>query len=280
MIIDTHTHFYDPTRPEGVPWPSPTDTFLYRPFLSEQHKAVAVPEGITGTIIVEASVWVEDNQWVLDIARDDPFIVGVVGHLEPGSEDFGKHLDRFAAHPLFLGIRVRGTILQNVEQTTFLNDVERLLEKDLELDLLIGPDGLTSTAVLAKRFPELRIIINHVACVRIDGKAPDAAWVEGMQRVAEYCNVYCKASSLVSLVQDTPAPADVGYYIPTLDVVWAAFGEDRLIYGSDWPYAGLRADYTTGKRIVTEYFGGKGEEATEKYFWKNSRMAYRWIDRG
>jgi L-fuconolactonase len=280
MIIDAHTHFYDPTRPEGVPWPSPTDEFLYRPFLSGHHKAVALPEGVTGTIIVEASSWVEDNRWILDLAADDPFVVGFVGHMEPGSEDFGKHLDRFAANPLFRGIRIGGTIMQGVEQKPFLADIEKLVEKDLELDLLISPEGLAGTAALAKRFPDLRIVVNHVACVRIDGKAPDAVWVEGMQMAARHNNVYCKVSSLVSLVQDRPTPTDVGYYTPTLDAVWEAFGEDRVIYGSDWPYSGLRADYATGKRIVTEYFKEKGREATEKYFWKNSRAAYRWIDRG
>ena len=83
MIIDTHTHFYDPSRPQGVPWPEEDDEILYRRALPEDYKALAVPEGVTGTIMVECSPWVEDNQWVLDLADADPFIVGLVGHLEP-----------------------------------------------------------------------------------------------------------------------------------------------------------------------------------------------------
>ena len=88
MIIDTHIHLYDPTRPQGVPWLSPDDEVLYRKVFPEDYKALAIPEGVTGTVVVEASEWVEDNQWILDIAADEPFIVGFVGNLQPGSEDF------------------------------------------------------------------------------------------------------------------------------------------------------------------------------------------------
>src|SRR5205809_6764170 len=107
MIIDTHTHFYDPTRPQGVPWPPPDDTVLYRRVMPENYKALAVPEGVTGTVVVEASQWVEDNEWILDLAAREPFIVGFVGNLQPGSPDFGANLERLAANPLFRGIRPR-----------------------------------------------------------------------------------------------------------------------------------------------------------------------------
>ena len=94
MIIDTHTHFYDPTRPEGVPWPNPDDDVLYRKVMPEDYKALAVPEGAIGTVVVEASKWLEDNQWILDLAADEPFIVGFVGHLEPDDANFEGSLDK------------------------------------------------------------------------------------------------------------------------------------------------------------------------------------------
>jgi len=280
MIIDTHVHFYDPTRPQGVPWPSPDDKVLYRQVLPEHYKVLAVPQGVTGAVVVEASEWVEDNQWILDMAAHEPFIVGFVGHLQPGSEEFGRNLERFTANPLFRGIRPRGADLKKMREGRFLNNVEKLTAKDLELDVLVGPDGLSDVASLAECIPELRIVINHVACVRIDGKALDAVWVEGMQRAAEPPNVYCKVSGLVETTAHRPAPADVGYYTPTLDILWEAFGEDRLVYGSNWPVSERFADYASVQRIVTEYFEVKGKEAVEKCFWKNAKVAYKWIDRG
>ena len=96
MIIDTHTHFYDPTRPQGVPWPAPDDKILYRTVLPENFAQVAVPEGVTGTVVVEASGWLEDNQWVLDLAAVDPLLVGLVGQIELGSAQFDAELARFA----------------------------------------------------------------------------------------------------------------------------------------------------------------------------------------
>jgi L-fuconolactonase len=248
--------------------------------LPEHYKALAVPQGVTGTVIVEASEWVEDNKWILNIAANEPFIVGFVGNLQLGSEDFGKNLARFSADPLFRGIRPRGSSIKNIEQSPALADIEKLAAKDMELDLLLGPEGLPDVAALAKRIPELRIVINHIAGVRIDGKSPDPVWVEGMQMAAEHPNVYCKVSGLVETTQNKPAPAGVGYYMPTLDVLWKAFGEDRLVYGSNWPVSERFADYATVQKIVMEYFKGKGEEATEKYFWKNSKAVYKWLVRG
>ena len=185
MIIDTHIHLYDPSRPQGVPWPSPNDEVLYRTVLPEHYKALAVPEGVTGTVIVEASEWVEDNQWILNIAINEPLIVGFVGNLQLGSKDFEKNLNRFFVNPLFRGIRPRGSSIKNLEQSKkSLTDIEILAGKNLSLDLLVGPGDLTDVAALARRIPELRIVINHIAGVRIDGKKPDSAWIEGMQMAA------------------------------------------------------------------------------------------------
>ena len=90
-IIDCHTHFYDPTRPEGIPWPG-KGTSLYRTVLPKHLRAVKHFRCVTGTIIVEASPRVEDNAWLLDLAKDDPFVVGVVGNLTPGTVEFAGHL--------------------------------------------------------------------------------------------------------------------------------------------------------------------------------------------
>jgi len=279
MIIDAHTHLYDPSRPQGVPWPNPNDEFLYRTVLPEHYQEVAVPEGITGTVVVEASEWVEDNAWVLEIAEREPFIVGVVGNLEPGSEDFGKNLDRFAANPLFLGLRLRGVVVDQIGDAAVGTDLDKLAKKGLEADLLTRPELLPATADLAARLPGLRLVVNHVAGVAIDGRAPDPAWVDGIRNLAEHSHVFCKVSGLGSMTRQVPAPADPAFYVPTLDVLWDAFGEDRLIYGSDWPVSARAMEYGTVKRIVAEYFAAKGEEAAEKYFWRNSQAAYRWVER-
>lgn len=97
--IDCHTHFYDPTRPEGVPWPG-KDTPLYRRVLPDDWMEVAGPHGITDTVVVEASPWVEDNQFLLDLAAKDKRLLGIIGNLDPVSPEFAANVKRFAAKPL------------------------------------------------------------------------------------------------------------------------------------------------------------------------------------
>lgn len=276
MIIDTHTHFYDPTRPQGAPWPSPDDEFLYRRTLPEDYRAIAVPEGVTGTVVVEASVWVEDNQWVLDLAAEDPIIVGLVGHLEPSLENFGSDLIRFAENPLFLGIRL-GAVVR--DDAGYLAAYEQLMAENLELDLLIGPDDLPDAVWCAAQFPDLRIVLNHVGHVPITGGAPDSAWFDSIKAASAHANVFCKVSGMVELAKDTPSPAELAYYTPTLDALWHAFGEDRLVYGSNWPVSARCADYATVQRLAVEYFEPRGTDVLEKVMWKNSKQAYRWIER-
>src|SRR5215467_7528758 len=104
-IIGAHIHLFDPRRPQGIPWPEKNDSVLYQAALPDRYRKIATPLGITGAIEVEASPWLEDNQWVLDVAAKDTIIVGTVGDLEPGKPEFRKQLDRFHRNPLFRGIR-------------------------------------------------------------------------------------------------------------------------------------------------------------------------------
>ena len=274
MIIDTHTHFYDPTRPEGVPWPNPNDAVLYRRVMPEDYKALAVPEGVTGTVVVEASKWLADNQWILDLAAAEPFIVGFVGHLEP-TADFEDNLNRFSANPLFRGIRLGSGHLRAIGDPTFLASIEKLAAKALTLDLLINPEVLSILPTLVEHTPEMRIVINHIAGARISEEPPDAAWVSAIREVARYPNIYCKVSGLAEHTGQIPAPSDVAYYTPTVDVLWDAFGEDRLIYGSNWPVSERFAPYGVVQKIVDDYFSAKGDAVKAKFFWQNAKTAYQ-----
>src|ERR1035437_232173 len=81
-VIDPHIHLYDPLRPQGVPWPNRENKILYQTSLPPRYRKIVEPLGIVGAIEVECSPWLEDNQWVLDIAKDDPIMVGTVGRSE------------------------------------------------------------------------------------------------------------------------------------------------------------------------------------------------------
>lgn len=281
-MVDTHTHFYDPQRKQGVPWPGKNDTVLYRPVLPAEFAKLTKPLGVVGTVVVEASPWLEDNQWLLDQARDNPVILGVIGNLKPGAEDFAKHLQRFAKNKIFRGIRINvGDLKKGLPEKQYVRDLKLFSESGLTLDVNGGPDTPAAVADLAKAIPDLTICINHCGNVRIDGKEPPADWLAGMKSAAEHKHVFCKVSALVEATgkREGDATRDVSFYKPVLDALWNIWGGERLIYGSNWPVSVRAASYETLLGIVRDYFATQPRAVQQQFFAGNAQTAYRWKKR-
>ncbi|MCX6942201.1 MAG: amidohydrolase family protein [Verrucomicrobia bacterium] len=281
-IVDTHTHFYDPARQQGVPWPA-KGTSLYRSVHPKDWLAVAAPHGVKETVIVEASAWLEDNQWILDLAAQEKCVVGFVGRLSPQDEAFPRDLKRFAANPLFRGIRVGRDFPGNRDKPEFQRGLRLMADLGLELDVNGGAPLHQPVAQLAAEISTLRIVVNHVGGAGDPRRLSDG-WRSGMKAMGRQKNVFCKVSALAEQTEESTqhpgsAPRDTAYYQPILDHCWEVFGEDRLLYGSNWPVCEKGGTFPDQFKIVSEYFAGKGREACEKYFWKNSLTAYRWINR-
>lgn len=279
MIIDTHQHFWN----VGTPWAK----------APEDYKILTEPEGITGTILR-----LEETQQALDLAAEYPFIVGVCGKINRGPS-FEEELERFSANPLFRGICYLGRELEDVERDHFLSNMEHLAAKDLELDLLRvcpvfygGPKAMQAAYKgtrkslegmfkIADRVPNLRMVVEHVGGMAIDGKPITKDWEDMFCRMAAYPQIFIKVSGLMeratTRAENERATELLSFYRPALDAVWDIFGADRLIYGSNWPVSEHAGDFIgNGLRIVRRYFSEKGEEAYTKYFWKTSQSCYKW----
>ena len=281
-LIDAHTHFYDPTRVGGIPWPPKDNKLLYRPVLPRDYRALPVPRSVTGTIVVEASPWVKDNQWVLNLAARDPFIVGFVGNLPVGTREFAGLLKRFAANPIFRGIRLRDRKLDGLlDDPAFAGDLKLLPSHNLSLDVVGGTEILPFAHRLARQTPHLRIIIDHLAGVIIDGKTPPSDWLRQMRELAKEPAIFCKLSGLVEGTgrSDGSAPRDVEFYRPVLDAMCKMFGPDRLIYASDWPVSEQFAPLPVVQGIIAEYFRSHGTRAENHVFSQSSKAAYGWKTR-
>ena len=280
-IIDCHTHFYDPTRPEGIPWPG-KGTPLYRTVLPKHLRTLKQFRPVTGTVIVEASPRIEDNAWLLELAKDDPFVVGIIGRLEPSGPDFAKNLKRFADNPLFRGIRISVGLLKKLLETNDFTDLEILANHDLALDVNGGPETPGVVARLAAKAPSLRIVQNHIGNVAVTGEPPPKDWRMGIHAACEHPNVFCKISALLESARHhtgKAAPDDLAFYRPYIDVVWNAFGDNRVIYGSNWPVSEHASTYETLQRVYLEYAYEKGDEATRKFCSLNAKKAYKWVER-
>lgn len=279
-IIDTHIHLFDPRRKQGVPWPPPDDKVLYKPALPDRYRRIAVPLGVVGAVKVEASPWLEDNQWVLDTIGKDPLFVGMVGNIEPGKPDFRVSLERFRKNKLFLGIRCGNLwnrdLASGLNQPEYVADLKLLADAGLSMDTANQNEALIHAALrVTDLVPNLRLVLDHLP--QFIG-AKDAAYLRDLRELGKRPHVYAKVSEVLRRV-DGRVPVDVSFYRDRLDLMWEIFGEDRLLYGSDWPNSDQWAEYPAVLGVVREYFAGKGRAASEKFFWKNSVRAYRWVKR-
>ena len=280
-MIDTHIHLYDPTREDGIPWPPKDDSVLYRPHLPAEFKKVSKPTGLTGVIVVEASDRAVDNRWVLDLVKGDDYFIGLVGNVDPYAKDFAKQLKELQKDPRLVGIRARnGNEKKKINYTDpkFIASLRELAKSDLSVDILVnggGVEAVKQVDQLARTIPNLHIVVDHVLGYDFDGKEANPEWVAAVEKLAKNKNVWCKISGLYQRSIAQPAPLVIDHYRSVLDVLWKNLGSERLIFGSNWPCTRNSGDYPGYVKLVNEYFSAKGQEACERYFWKNASEAYR-----
>ncbi len=280
-IIDAHIHLFDPSRPGGVPWPTPDDTALYKPALPERYLSLAAPFGVVGAIAVEASPLASDNQWLLKVAADHPVIAGVIGDLVPATESYLPDLERLHADPLFLGFRYGNLwnrdLSVDLEKPGFIDGLKALAQAGLVFESA-NPDPVLIRAILnvAERVPDLTIVIDHLPRAPVPKEqAAREEYESNLSRLAKRPRVFVKLSEIPVLVNGSLV-TDVGHYKSALDAIWSVFGEDRIFFGSDWPNSDHVASYQETLTLVRAYIAQKRPAVSEKFFWKNSISAYRW----
>ncbi|MEM7316537.1 MAG: amidohydrolase family protein [Planctomycetota bacterium] len=274
-IIDTHIHLYDTNRKEGVPWPPKDDKVLYRPILTADFDKVCKENGVRATVIVEASEWLPDNKWVLDLVKHDPArYIGLVGSLEIGTDDFAANLKRLSQDKRFVGIRMRERLTKNFFTEEVWRDLKLLSDMDQTLDVLMFNFSWEEVAMIAGRLPKLKLLANHLGNADVKGGPLDPKWVEGVKTAAAQKNVYCKISGLFQQSHRQPSPTDVKFYKSTLDVLVNEFGEDRLVYGSNWPVTMRGGTYGQYKKVIMDYFSPKGRPFVENLMYKNALKFY------
>jgi L-fuconolactonase len=290
-ILDTHIHFYQASRPGGIPWP-PAISEIYGDFLPAKYKDVAIRNGIVASGVVEASPLVEDNQWILNLLGHDAFFPFFVGQLEIGSADFASNLERFSHDHRFVGIRgflwSPPAITLDAAQLANLRD---LAQRGMTLDIVSR--GTTNpkprVEAMCTTVPNLRIIIDHLAGAQ--GPVPAPEWELAMRRLADLCpNLYIKFSSFYDMYQTTDgnsgwtAPSDLAAYKAAFDVLMTAFGPDRLVWGSNWPVSTLGhvdlsgnplVSFATQIRLAEEYLAPFGQAIRDKVMFKNALLFYR-----
>ena len=282
-IIDCHIHLFDQTRPQGAPY-SGGGRGSTEPSLPPRYRRLAAPLGIVGAVKVEASPWVEDNLWYLEVAQANPFIVGVSGRLDPYKPEFGEYLGRYQKNPLYRGIRASRFFTNTDGKVTLdsvaVENLKLLAQADLVNDTANPSMPLmTANVMLADAIPNLRIIMDHLPSF---DPTPDgqAAYEAVIKQMAARPNIFVKLSEVYHPRADTRQVVDDYVRLrDRLEYLYGMFGEDRVIFGTDYPNSYGVATISEEAGLMKKFFSTKTHAQAEKYFWRNAARIYKYIKR-
>lgn len=276
--VDAHQHFWNPLRGD-YGWLPPGDPVLDRGYTPADLAPQLTQAGIDATVLVQAAPSIEETEYLLGIADVTPFVAGVVGWIDFENRDHLAHLHRLAAHPKFLGVR---PMIQNLPdlEWMFRPDVqwafEAIVELDLAFDALGFPRHLENFLVLLGRFPGMRVVLDHCMKPQIRDRRSDPDhfrfWADGMSRLAGETQACCKLSGIIT---ETDGDWDIDILRPYTAHVLAAFGPDRVMWGSDWPVSRLEAEYDEWHRVARALTEDLDEAATERIFGGTAIEFYR-----
>jgi L-fuconolactonase len=246
-VIDAHHHLWR-YNPAEYGWIGDHQAVIRRDFLPDHLAADLHAAGVTGAVAVQARTAVVETEWLLSLAIHHPEILGVVGWVPLASPQLREILDRFAGDPLLVGVREVAEDNPGALDDPALNrGIAALAEYSLCYDILVRESQLPEATRLVDRHPEQLFVLDHIAKPRIREGIIEP-WASGLRALAERPNIVCKLSGLVTEAdyrQWTEAQLQ-----PYFEVVLAAFGPERLMFGSDWPVCLLALDYQEWREIV------------------------------
>jgi L-fuconolactonase len=273
MQIDSHQHFwrYDAVRDA---WINESMAVLKRDFLPEHLAVELAANGIDASIAVQADQSENETMFLLDLAEKSKRIAGVVGWVDLLSPRVGERLQHFSHFPKLRGFRHVAQAEPDdrfLAQENFVKGVAQFRPFGFTYDILVYPKQLPAAIELVARLPVQRFVVDHLAKPEIKSKNT-AAWAAQMREIAQNKNVFCKVSGLITEADWKHWKADD--FKPCLDLVFDAFGPERLMFGSDWPVCLVAGTYRQVKQLIEDYVKGYSQPDKERIFGGNAARFY------
>lgn len=277
MIVDAHHHFWDRSLPEFDHSWQETEQHkkICRDFLPQHLAPHLKSKGVDKTVFVQTQHNTAENDWVLNLAAENDWIAGVVGWVDLAGDDCEAQIEKYKSMDKFVGVR---HITQAEPDDDFIvsDPILRglgLLEKhDVAFDLLFFVKHLKHAATVAKKFPSLRLVIDHLAKPVIKN-GDMQVWQDDLIAAAELPNVYCKLSGMVTEADwENWKPADLKPYV---ELALENFGPERCMFGSDWPVCELAATYEEVFDALTDCIGGLSADEKSHVLGQTAISFYR-----
>jgi L-fuconolactonase len=275
MRIDGHQHFWKATRGD-YHWMDPNVPILCRDYLPDDLLPHLVKHGIARTILVQAAQTVEETDFLLELAAQNPFIAGVIGWLDMESPDFPRQFELYRRNPRFLGLR---PMLQDSSDSQWiirpqvLKSLQLVADADFPFEFLTYTRHLPYVLQALESAGPLRAVIDHISKPEIkEGKLEP--WKRLMARAAQHKNLYCKLSGMITEADPRHWSADD--LRPYIEHTVDCFGWDRVIFGSDWPVCLLAGSYDQVIQALIEVLGPRMDAKSEgKLFCMNAIDFYK-----
>lgn len=271
MIIDAHQHFWQVERGD-YGWLTPDLEPLYRDFMPNDLMPHLHQLGVDGTILVQAAPTTAETKFLLDIAENTPFVLGVVGWTDFAAATVADDIAQFASHPKLVGLR---PMIQDIADDDWMlcphltPAFEAMIKADLTFDALVFPRHLPKLRQLLSRHPNLRTVIDHAGKPEISHRRFDD-WASDIAIIAEESSAFCKFSGLLTEAGNDWTKPDIAPYITH---VLDHFGPERLVWGSDWPVLNLAADYREWMELAQNMIPNGSEK--DSVFGLNAVELYR-----
>jgi L-fuconolactonase len=277
LRIDSHQHFWQVNRGD-YSWLTPELGVLYQDFLPQHISPILAAQSVSQTVLVQAADSLAETEFILSLAAEHDFIVGVVGWVDMTSAQAVSDIQRLAANPYFKGIR---PMLQDIKdrdwilQAKFDVCFKTLIELGLTFDALVLPEHLSNLLILAERYPQLPIVIDHGAKPKIAlgiEHADNQLWCRQMRQLAGKQNVFCKLSGLLTEAGDSVSFDTIQ---PFMQHLLACFGPQKLMWGSDWPVINLVSQYQQWQAMSTEFLTVLSEQDQQATWATTAQSFYK-----
>jgi L-fuconolactonase len=277
MKIDSHQHFWK-YNPLEYGWIDQTMELLQRDFMPSDLETNLTKNNISGTIAVQARQTLGETAWLLELASKNSSIKGVIGWIDLCANDLEDQLTELSKNKKLVGIRhVLHDELDDLFmlRNDFKNGIRSLKKYNLAYDLLIFPKHLKIACDLVSDFPDQRFVIDHLSKPEIKSGTFEP-WKSDIEKLARFNNVYCKLSGMVTEAELNNWNQST--FDPYIEIIYNAFGPNRLMIGSDWPVCLLGGDYSEIMAITVNYISKFEVSIQNKIMGENAIEFYRLFD--